>query len=336
MDSMRSRSLRRYYEILEGDAEARYLHAKEIRTGTGLEGSTEDLWRIHERTILRGGADSGEHSLLDLKIGLARKIYCDCTFCERRCHVNRASGEQGHCGVLDARICSEFVHMGEEPDIVPSYTIFFAGCTLDCVYCQNWDISTRPRAGVRIPPKELAEMIDAKGTQPNRGQKVRNVNWVGGDPTSNMVFILETLAQCKANLPQVWNSNMYLTEESMNLLDGVIDVYLTDFKYGNDKCALTLSNAPHYTTVVSRNHLLARRQAEMIIRHLVLPGHIECCTRPVLTWIADNLENVIVNVMAQYHPEHRARDAPGMTRGISSVEYDKAMRIADDLGLETT
>ena len=91
---------------------------------------------------------------------------------------------------------------------------------------------------------------------------------------------------------------MYLSEESMALLEGVVDVYLTDFKYGNDACASRLSNAPDYLRIVARNHLLGRAHAEMMIRHLVLPGHVECCTRPVLTWIASTLKEVKVNVMA--------------------------------------
>lgn len=281
--------------------------------------------------------------MLALKAELARRLHAECTICERRCRTRRSDGEQGHCGVLEARIASEFVHMGEEPDLVPSYTVFFAGCTFDCVFCQNWDISTRPRSGVVIPPDELAHMIEMRsgvagsnGHAPRPPGGAKNVNWVGGDPSSNIAYILQTLCECEANIPQVWNSNMYLTEESMALLDGVVDVYLTDFKYGNDACASRLSNAPDYMRIVTRNHLLAKSHAEMIIRHLVLPGHVECCTRPALSWIATNLEDVKVNVMAQYRPEHRAREYPDISRRLRTSEYEEAVKIADGLGLELT
>jgi putative pyruvate formate lyase activating enzyme len=327
---MASKPLERYYAILCGDEKAHYLSTREAKAQVDLSSTTDDLWTVH-----RGGLSAHEHaqevSLLQLKTELARRLSSPCTICERRCRTMRSEGKAGHCGVLEARVTSEFLHMGEEPDLVPSYTVFFAGCTFDCVFCQNWDISTKPRSGEVIGPELLAQMIERRCAPAGTA---RNVNWVGGDPSSNLHYILETLGKCGANTPQVWNSNMYLTEESMALLEGVVDVYLTDFKYGNDDCALRFSNAPEYMRIVTRNHSMARSHAEMIIRHLVLPGHLECCTRPVLTWIASNLSEVKVNVMAQYRPEHRAKDYPQLSRRLRASEYQEAVSIADDLGLE--
>lgn len=332
--------LNRYWRILKGEAEAVYLAAKRTTVDVDLHSDTETLWEAHAREQPRVGLH-GNVSLLDLKIELARRTLMDCTLCERACHVNRVSGEEGHCGVLEARISSEFLHMGEEPELVPSHTIFFSGCTFDCVYCQNHDISTSPKSGKGVPPGLLSKTIQQRalagvrdGYWPRAPIASRNVNWVGGDPTSNLLFILQTLSQCEANLPQVWNSNMYLTETTLRLLGGIIDVYLTDFKYGDDACAKRLSNVDRYTTITRRNHLLARRQAEVIVRHLVLPSHLECCTRPVLTWIAENLEGVKVNVMGQYRPAHRAMDHGDISRSLSASEYGSALRIAEDLGLD--
>jgi putative pyruvate formate lyase activating enzyme len=226
--------------------------------------------------------------------------------------------------------------MGEEPDLVPSYTVFFAGCTFDCVFCQNWDISTRPDAGLDLDPAEMADKIRLRAAADGRRYgRARNVNWVGGEPTPDLPYVLSVLERCEGNLPQVWNSNMYMSSEAMALLDGVIDVYLTDFKYGNDECAMRLSNAPDYMKIVERNHLLARANGEMIIRHLVLPGHVECCSRPVMTWIAEHLKDVKVNVMAQYRPEHLARDFPDISRPLSTKDYEAALGIAEELGLDT-
>jgi putative pyruvate formate lyase activating enzyme len=273
--------------------------------------------------------------LVDLKAALGARMLRDCRLCERACGKNRAQGDVGHCGVLSARVCSDFLHMGEEPDLTPSYTIFFAGCTFNCVFCQNWDISTHPEAGLEISPADMARKIELRETADGRRYgRARNVNWVGGEPTSNLPYILEVLNACEANLPQVWNSNMYMSLEAMALLNGIVDVYLTDFKYGNDKCASRLSNAPHYMKVVERNHLLARANGEMIIRHLVLPEHVECCTRPALTWIAENLVDVKVNVMAQYRPEYRARDFPEIAHPLAMRDHDAALGIAEKLGLE--
>jgi putative pyruvate formate lyase activating enzyme len=129
---------------------------------------------------------------------------------------------------------------------------------------------------------------------------------------------------------------MYLTIESMNLLDGIIDLYLTDFKYGNDECAKRLSGVDRYMEVVSRNHEIASRQCDVIVRHLVLPNHIECCTRNILGWIAENISSAVVNVMEQYRPHHRAHEFDDISRPLSGKEYAKALKIADELGLSLT
>lgn len=328
---MASNALRRYNSILNGEAEARYLTSKRTMVDVDPGSEDEELWFTHGTAVPDRNFTNGSMTLLDLKAELARRALRSCELCERRCGVDRTAHEKGHCGVLEARVCSEFLHMGEEPDLVPSYTVFFAGCTFDCAFCQNWDISTRPDAGARIEAKELARMIEARA-----GGRARNVNWVGGDPTSDLPFILEVLQQCTADIPQVWNSNMFATERTMELLDGVIDVYLTDFKYGNDRCAMRLSNVRDYMRVVTRNHLLARKQTEVIIRHLVLPNHLECCTAPVLKWISENMDEVKVNVMSQYRPEHRARDHDDIDRPLRMSEYRTAIELAHELGLDLT
>ena len=339
---MSRKALERYYAILDGDGQASYLRTKRQLADIDLESAEEDLWKAHNNQTIKPGCRrtaDGPTSRLDLKVELSRRILKKCNLCERGCGVDRTAGERGHCGVQDARISSEFIHMGEEPDLVPSYTVFFSGCTFNCVFCQNWDISTRPDSGQAIDASDLAHMIERRAMVGTRGattRNIKNVNWVGGDPTSNLPFVLEVLQECRANVPQVWNSNMYLSVESMDLLNGTVDVYLTDWKYGNDKCALRLSNAPNYTRVMERNHRLGRQHAEMIIRHLVLPGHLDCCTRPALNWIAENLKDVLVNVMAQYRPEHRASEFPDLARPLRMAEYREAVEIAETLGLELT
>ncbi len=163
--------------------------------------------------------------------------------------------------------------------------------------------------------------------------RARNVNWVGGEPAPDLAYVLATLLHSNCNIPQVWNSNMYMTEESMRLLDGTMDVFLSDFKFGNDDCAKRLCGVDNYFEVVSRNHLLATKQSEVIVRHLVLPGHLECCTKPILKWLAENLPQADVNVMGQYRPEHRAAEYPELAKGLSRREFEEAFRFAVDLGL---
>ena len=329
--------LRRYHSILDGKTEAKYLQAKKIKVDVRLNCDTPRLWEEHRKALRTRSNTRTGVSLLDLKCELASRFLENCALCERKCGTNRRAGVKGHCGVLEPRISSEFLHMGEEPELVPSYTIFFSGCTFNCVFCQNWNISTRPEAGSIIDHETVARMIEAKLPRNPRTaftESAKNVNWVGGDPTSNLPFILRVLKSTDANLPQVWNSNMYLTEDSISLLDGVTDVYLTDFKYGNDECALRLSNAPGYMGIITRNHRLAHQNGEMIIRHLVLPGHLNCCTKPVLQWIADNLRDVKVNVMGQYRLAHRAKDYDEISRPLRLSEFKEAHETAEDLHLD--
>ncbi|MEM2839066.1 MAG: radical SAM protein [Thermoplasmata archaeon] len=355
MKARRDERLGRYERIAAGHEPPRYLLTKKIECRFDASDASEKLWELHnDRCSGIGTADHARKntSLLDLKVELAERVLSDCIFCERRCGANRAKGEKGACGVLESRVSSEFIHMGEEPEIIPSYTIFFSGCTFKCVFCQNWDISTNPDGGRMIPPEKLARMIEGRdaslGCESDRLKSIampafltranyaKNVNWVGGDPTSNIPFVLKTLQSCNSRLPQVWNSNMYLTEESMRLLDGVIDLYLTDFKYGNDGCAKRLSGIDNYFDIVSRNHLLAARQCDVLVRHLVMPNHIDCCTKPVLEWVAENMPDAVVNVMAQYRPEHRAYEFDDISRPISPREYAVAIKIAENLGLNLT
>jgi putative pyruvate formate lyase activating enzyme len=323
-----------YYDILEDKRTASYLKCKEYGLDIDLGMSEDKLWEEHKKAVLR--LKNGEYgknpvaSLIDLKLKLARHMLASCELCERRCKVNRLRGKEGHCRVLESKISSEFVHWGEEPELVPSHTIFFSGCTFNCVFCQNWDISQNPKRGDSLSPKRVAEIIE------RRSVSTRNTNWVGGDPTSNLPFILETLTSCDTNIPQVWNSNMYLTEKTLELLDGIIDVYLTDFKYGNNECAKRLSNVENYWDIISRNHMIARAQCEMIIRHLVLPNHFECCTKPILMWISENLNGVRVNVMDQYRPEYNAYEYDELARRLKSEEFKVAQKLAQDLGLSLT
>jgi putative pyruvate formate lyase activating enzyme len=211
--------------------------------------------------------------------------------------------------------------------LVPSYTIFFSGCTFHCVFCQNWDISQNP-CGVVIEPEALVTAIEQR-----KKQGARNVNWVGGDPTSNLLYILNVLKKLDSNIPQVWNSNMYCSEETMKLLHGVMDIYLTDFKYGNDSCAKRLSKVDGYTAVVKRNHMLAYQQGEVIVRHLVLPNHGTCCSRPILEWIQKNIPEVAVNIMGQYRPEYHADEYKEIACPVPREEYLRVKEYAETLGL---
>ncbi|MEM2487811.1 MAG: radical SAM protein, partial [Thermoproteota archaeon] len=194
-----------------------------------------------------------------------------------------------------------------------------------CVFCQNWDISSDPENGTEVDPRTLA-LISKR----LRTEGAANINYVGGDPTPNLHTILASLKHLNVNVPQLWNSNMYCSVETMKLLAEVIDIWLPDFKYGNNECAKRLSKVDDYFEVVSRNHKIAYENGDMIIRHLVLPNHIECCTKPVLKWISENTPKVLVNIMEQYHPDYLVARNPEKYPDIARRPASKEMREAYD------
>jgi putative pyruvate formate lyase activating enzyme len=136
------------------------------------------------------------------------------------------------------------------------------------------------------------------------------------------------------NVPVVWNSNSYYSEETAKLLAGFVDVYLLDFKYGSNECAERISDAPGYWEACTRNHLYGKEHGELLIRVLVLPKHLKCCTEPILNWIAENLGTwVRVNIMFQYRPEWRANEVPELQRRLTAAERKKAIELANEAGL---
>jgi putative pyruvate formate lyase activating enzyme len=318
--------LSNYFEILNGKRKTKFLICKKNPVSFNKNESCKNLWKIHDKAIKNLNLLKKEQklSLLDLKIELASRIFNNCSFCERRCGINR-NKKTGKCGVKEPEISSEFLHTGEERILVPSHTIFFSGCTFNCVFCQNWDIS-QENCGTYVDPDKLLKLINFR-----KNQGSRNINWVGGDPTPNLLYILKVLNLCKINTPQIWNSNMYCSSETMKLLDGVIDLYLTDFKYGNNKCAKRLSKVDNYLEIIKRNHILAHENSEMIIRHLVIPNHVECCSKPIIKWISENLPNACVNIMSQYRPEYQARDYDDISRNVTIEEFLQVKEYADKL-----
>jgi len=273
---------------------------------------------------------STKKSYLDLKIEIAKKVLANCHFCTRRCGVNRFKSELGYCRCgNEITVSSIFEHMGEEPELVPSGTIFTIGCTMRCKHCQNWTISQWVEKGEVYKPERLAKEIEHL-----RLNGCRNANLVGGEPTPWLEQWLETFKHVNANIPVVWNSNSYYSPETAQLLAGFVDVYLLDFKYGPDGCAEKISDASNYWEACTRNHLEAKKHGELIIRILVLPNHLECCTKPIMNWIAENLgTETRVNVMFQYRPEWRAYEIPELRRRLTGDERERAIQLAKEANL---
>ncbi|MBD3405000.1 MAG: 4Fe-4S cluster-binding domain-containing protein [Candidatus Lokiarchaeota archaeon] len=342
------RRLSRYRKIIDDKRWAKYLLAKDIIVSENLEESTEQLWAIHQDYSdlfdeYMENVDTGSDrksidddvtvSFLDLKIELANRILMKCHFCERKCGVDRTKDNTGWCKLDDvSRVSSAFLHSGEEAPLVPSGTIFFSSCCFGCVFCQNDDISTNPRSGSAVTPPELAVIAERLFSD-----GAININYVGGDPIPNTHTILASMRFQASNVTQLWNSNLYCSIETMRLLCDVFDVWLPDFKYGNNECGMRLSGVKDYFSIVSRNHLMAYNSGEVIIRHLVMPNHLDCCTIPILEWIAENMPQCMVNIMAQYRPEHLVLQQPDkypeIGRRVLNSEMRRAQAKADELGI---
>lgn len=344
-DEKARRSLARYFAVMQDEKPAKYVIAKKIPADFDENDSVQKLWDIHENLLaeffrLQQDVDSRkedldamgkpEKSFLDLKAEIATRILENCHFCTRRCGVNRLGGNLGYCKCgSEITVSSMFEHLGEEPELVPSGTIFTMGCTIRCLHCQNWTISQWFENGETYSPCRLALAVERL-----RRNGCRNANLVGGEPTPWLQQWLQTFKHVNVNVPVVWNSNSYYSEETATLLAGFVDVYLLDFKYGSNECAERISDAPNYWEVCTRNHLFAKKHGELIIRVLVLPGHLECCTKVILNWIAENLgRDTRVNIMFQYRPEWRAYEVPELRRRLTGAERRRALELAKEAGL---
>ncbi|MEM1930541.1 MAG: radical SAM protein [Sulfolobales archaeon] len=344
-----------YYNVMVNKAPAKFILAKYVGTTEDLSrASLEELWELHnelskdfDKLLLQvksskisladlNKLDRPRVSYLDVKIEIAKRILEKCCFCEWRCSVNRLQGSRGFCRLTnETYVSSYFLHVGEEPPLVPSGTIFYGSCNFRCVFCQNHDISQEhPFSGIKVTAEDLASIQDYL-----RLEGARNINHVGGEPTPNIYTILSSLKYVNSNVPQLWNSNMYLSEESMKLLLDVIDIWLPDFKYGNDSCAARLSLVKNYFSIVARNlKLVCDKGDPIIIRHLVMPNHLNCCTQPVLEWISRNCSIALVNVMGQYRPEYlvlrHQEKYPDIARRLTRDELIRAYEIAKKLKLD--
>jgi putative pyruvate formate lyase activating enzyme len=260
----------------------------------------------------------------------AMRAYRHCLLCEHRCGVDRANGELGRCRAKEhARIYRRRVEYGEEVELIPSQLLYLSGCNLRCAFCIGEADAFDPQRGELLTSRVLTEAIAA-----GRQQGARNIQWVGGEPTIHLPAILRTMADCGPLLPVVWKSNFYGTAESFAMLDGVVDVYVADFKFGNDGCAGRIAGVERYVATVTRNLLLAGSAARLIVRHLLLPGHFDCCWRPIVDWLGRNMPAVPLRVLAGYLPRWRAvcyKELAGpLPRGVAA----RAVALAAEKGLK--
>ena len=267
-----------------------------------------------------------------------------CNLCPRKCNACRTEHQgNGFCGAGTLPVVARVApHFGEEPCISGtkgSGTVFFSGCTLKCVYCQNYEISDGHK-GRAVTPKELADCYKRL-----EQQGVHNINLVTADHYVNAVA--ESLDIYKPSVPVVYNCSGYTSPKTLSILDGLVDIYLPDFKYSDDALAIKYSSAPNYvntasaaikemifqvgTPVIDEDGMMKKG---VIIRHLILPSHTKN-SLGVLDIIKRSYDKqVLVSLMCQYVPVNKAHDFPKINRTITRREYEKVKSELYALGLD--
>ncbi|MBU1101241.1 MAG: radical SAM protein [Bacteroidetes bacterium] len=290
--------------------------------------------------------NSGE---FDKRIDAAEKILISCTCCPRECKINRLDGEIGICNSSALPIVSSYSkHFGEEPvisGINGAGNIFFGNCNLKCIYCQNHLISQNHNSEQEheISIERLAEiMIELQN------QNCHNIGLVS--PTHFTVPILKAIKLAAENglcLPIIFNSNGYDSVELLKFLEGIIDIYLPDFKYGNNEQGIQFSEVNNYfdktklallemfrqmgSNLIIENDIVVRG---LIIRHLILPYGLSE-SESVFEFIANKLsENVHISLMAQYYPANNANSFEQLNRSISVEEYKHALDLLEKFSLD--
>ena len=289
--------------------------------------------------------DSLKSGILQSKIEQARSEMKACTLCPRRCRVNRLEGQTGFCKTAERAIVASYgPHFGEEDPLVGragSGTIFFTHCNLLCVFCQNYDISHLGE-GRAVTDEQLAEiMLELQKSG------CHNINFVTPSHVIPQIIAAVMIAAEKGlNVPLVYNSGGYDSVETIEMLDGIIDIYMPDFKFWDPRVAEQACNAADYPETARKAISAMHAQVGdlvlnqdgiavrgLLVRHLVLPNDL-AGTGPIMRFLANQISpNTYVNVMSQYRPCAKAGQIEKLSRRLAPGEYSRAVELARDAGL---
>jgi putative pyruvate formate lyase activating enzyme len=285
---------------------------------------------------------------LEKRVTLLNEMLKGCNICPRKCKANRLNNEVGCCRTgRNAMVASYCVHRGEEPPISGingSGTIFFAMCNLACVYCQNYEISQEWVEGEgEVTKEQLADIYLEL-----QSKNIHNINWVSpGHIVPQAVEALLIAAKKGLSIPIVYNSNGYDAVETVKLLDGIVDIYMPDFKYFDDEIAKELSNAESYTKNAIESIKEMWRQVGklevdengvarkgLLVRHLVLPNKLSQSEK-VIEYLAREISpDIALSLMSQYYPSHLAKSDKRLCRPLFLSEYSQLLDTLDRVGIE--
>ena len=271
----------------------------------------------------------------------------DCRLCPRNCGVDRENGKKGYCNESNImRVARTSLHMWEEPCITGKYgsgTVFFSGCGLKCIFCQNHNIADSS-VGVEFTAEELADACIR--LQEN---KATNINLVtAGHFVDSLVVVLQKAKDKGLTIPVVYNTSSYEKVESLKKLEGLVDIYLPDCKFFASHIAKEYATAPDYFLVASAaieemvrqvgtpvfDHNTGNMKKGVIVRHLILPGHTKD-SKEILKYLYQTYgNNIYISIMNQYTPMKEWKEYPNLSRKVTSREYEKVLNYALDMGME--
>lgn len=259
----------------------------------------------------------------------ARASLADCHLCAHHCGINRLLGAQGKCHAgATARIFTAQVEVSDELELIPTFAIAFNGCDLRCAFCITGAESWNPHAGASLDaPLVAARAIKALANG------ARTIMILGGEPTIHLPAALELVSLLPEDASLIWKTNAHGSAQAREWLDGIFDIWVADYKFGNDQCAQRLALVPRYNEIVRENLVWANEHSELIVRHLVMPGHVQCCWKPVAEWLAENLPGVKINLRAGFWPAWKARKHFDLRGTTSQAETEWAFSIARDYKL---
>ena len=245
-----------------------------------------------------------------------------CPLCPRRCADD---GRATFCGAGDiARCFRHRIEYGEETCITPSHLFYLSGCNLRCRFCIGEEQAITATLG-----RPLTESFFAEAVAWGRTQGARNIQWVGGEPGIHVDSICRLMEQTPDLPSVVWKSNFYCAPQTFEMLWDYVDTFVADFKFGNSCCAELLCGAADYVETVTTALLTVyhRRPHLLIVRHLLLPGHFDCCFLPILDWFAGNIPEAMFSFRDGYMPAWQAKDDPLLRSWPDPTEVSRARKM---------
>lgn len=302
-----------------------------------------ELKALHNEMIekaLSNANASAEYSLsiFDLKRKILKMHLKNCCLCGYRCNGERTI--KGECPIGQPSYYHQhFVHVGEEEEIGRTLVLEMTGCNIRCRFCQKGELIKPDNISVRPFTnglwKEIEKEYDCR--------EFNNISFLGGNPDQSILTVLDFLENAPdwaSHLPIVWHTNGYSRAELYSLLWGLVDIWAFDFKYFSDNCAVSLSNAPDYVDTAKRGLkflITINNSTPVIVRHLILPGHWDCCQKPLIAWLTKFKSDIIFHPMFQYKPMWKITVKNGeLSRVLKNTEVTQVINYALNTGLVLT